>query len=250
MKLNFFKKKKSENKDVKIEVLSDEDLREHKREKSEYIKSNSMEDYSLNIWVENNLKSQDLEANGQIDEAISCLEENIRLNADTPFTYSELAHLYHYKKQFEDERDTLEIFIKQLNDDSRVRDSYKIDFVERLENVESYLNTGKWKYDCLPSDPKITYYKIKEAKTLLNSDEKEKGILMLENIMEKGTYTNTVYNTLYQTYKKDKKFDDAIRVCNKAIEVLGLFSNDRKNRWKIYLEKVTKQKEKSEQKKQ
>ena len=110
--------------------------------------------------------------------------------------------------------------------------------------VESYLDTGKWKYDCLSSDPKIFYYDIKEAKTLLNSDEREKGISMLEDIMEKGTYNNTVYNTLFQTYKKDKKFDDAIRVCNKAIEVfLGFSSNDRKNRWNINLEKGTSQKE-------
>ena len=117
-----------------------------------------------------------------------------------------------------------------------------------MKNVEQFLNTGKWKYDCLPDDPKNIYYKIKEAKTLLKSEEKEekeKGVIMLEEIMKNGTYTNTVYNTLYQTYKKDKLFDEAIRVCNKAIEVLGFFSNDRKERWTINLERVTKQKEKA-----
>ena len=122
---------------------------------------------------------------------------------------------------------------------------------KRLENVEQYLETGNWKYDCLPSDPKNIYYDIKEAKRMLNSEdeeEKEKGIQMLETIMENGTYNNTVYNTLFQTYKKDKRFDDAIRVCNKAIEVLGLFSNDRKQRWNTNLEKVTKQKERADKK--
>lgn len=197
----------------------------------------------LHKCVENNNKGQDLEANGQIDDAIICYKENVRLNTDTPFPYDRLASLYHYKREFENERDILKTYINMLNEDSRVGDQYKMDFVKRLENVESYLDTGKWKYDCLPSDPKIFYYDIKEAKTLLNSDEREKGISMLEDIMEKGTYNNTVYNTLFQTYKKDKKFDDAIRVCNKAIEVLGFFSNDRKNRWNINLEKVTAQKE-------
>ena len=198
----------------------------------------------LHIWVENNHKGQDLEAKGQIDDAITCYEENVRLKADTPYTYDRLASLYHYKKEFENERNTLITYINILNEDLRVNEQYKVDYIKRLENVESFLNSGKWKYDCLPSDPRTLYYDIKEAKTLLNSDEREKGISMLEDIMEKGTYNNTVYNTLYQTYKKDKKFDDAIRVCNKAIEVLGLFSNDRKSRWNINLEKVIKQKEK------
>lgn len=193
--------------------------------------------------VDNNLKGDELEQQGKIDDAQKLYEENVELNANTPFTYSRLASIYHYKKQFEDERDTLTLFVERLNDSPNVREQYKLELKESLENVESYLNTGKWKYDCLPSDPRTTYYEIKEAKTLLNSEEKEKGIMMLEEIMEKGTYNNTVYYTLYQTYKKDKQFDDCIRVCNKAIEVLGFFSNDRKNRWTIYLEKVTKQKE-------
>lgn len=229
---------------VKPKIISDDnydDLDEWRREQEE-------KDRILHIWVENNHKSQDLEANGDIDGAIKCLEENVKLNADTPFTYSSLANLYHYKKEFLNERDILKTYIDLLNENPLVRDDYKIDFIKRVENVESYLNTGRWKFDCLPSDPKIIYYDIKEAKTLLNSDERQKGIDMLEEIMDKGSYNNTVYNTLYQIYKKDKQFDDAIRVCNKAIEVLGLFSNDRKSRWTINLEKVTKQKEKASKK--
>lgn len=49
-------------------------------------------------------------------------------------------------------------------------------------------------------------------------------------------------------YKKDKKYDDCIRVCEKAIDVLGFFSKDRKSRWNINLEKVTAQKEKHQKK--
>ena len=229
----------------KERIEMEEQKRLDELERQEYLRKTELS----NKIVDNNLKAQDLEEQGRINEAQALLEENMRLGADTPFTFTLLASIYHSKKEFEKERDTLQTFIDQLNDDPRVRDSYKIDFVERLENVESYLNTGKWKYDCLPSDSKANYYKIKEAKTLLNSDEREKGILMLEDIMEKGTYNNTVYNTLFQTYKKDKKFDDAIRVCNKAIEVLGFYSNDRKNRWNINLEKVTAQKEKADKKK-
>lgn len=195
-------------------------------------------------WVENNLNGRDLEENGKIDEAIKCYEENILLGADTPYTYDRLAAIYHYRKEFIKERDILEIYVKLLDKDSRVTESFKIDYVERLNNVESFLNTGKWKYDCLPSDPKPMYYKVKEAKTLLNSEDKDKGIQILEDMIKQGTYNNTVYYTLYQTYKKDKRYDDCIRICNKAIEVLGLYSNDRKSRWNTYLEKITAQKDK------
>ena len=240
MVFNFFKRKKKNNEDVVVKVQ----VKGEPIDREEYEEQNRL----LDIWVENNHKCQELKDIGLIDEAIKCLEENVELNADTPFTYSELAYLYHYKKEFEKERDILKLFISQLNEDSRVRNSYKLDFVKRLENVEYYLYTGRWKYDCLPSDPKILYYDVKEAKTLLNSDERDLGITKLEDIMEKGTYNNTVYNTLYQTYKKDKQFNNAIRVCNKAIEVLGLFSNDRKSRWNINLEKVIKQKEKASKK--
>ena len=125
-------------------------------------------------------------------------------------------------------------------------DRARLDFTERVKNVEQFLDTGKWKYDCLPSDPRVTYYKIKEAKTLLKSEDKEDGVRMLEELMMDGTYNNTVYNSLYQTYKKDKKFDECIRVCEKAIDVLGFFSNDRKERWTINLEKSLKAKEKLE----
>ena len=89
---------------------------------------------------------------------------------------------------------------------------------------------------------------MKEAKTLLNSEDREKGIEMLENLMNKGSFNNTVYYTLYQAYKKDKNYDDAIRVCEKAIEVLGFFSNDRLSKWVDYRDKLIIKKEKESSK--
>ena len=62
--------------------------------------------------------------------------------------------------------------------------------------------------------------------------------------MSTDPFTNTVYYTLYQTYKKDKKYDDAIRVCDKAIENLGYFSEDRFSKWSEYKNKLIKIKEK------
>lgn len=222
----------------------DELDREQKLELQQHEKKRKL----LNKWVDNNLKGQDLEAEGKIDEAIECYEENVKLNTDTPFTYDRLAYLYHSKYEFEKERDTLKLFIKRCNDNPSVNKSYKIDNIKRLENVEQFLETGKWKYDCLPSDTKLQFYEVKEAKTLLNSEDREKGIEMLENLMNKGSFNNTVYYTLYQTYKKDKNYDDAIRVCEKAIEVLGFFSNDRLSKWVDYRDKLIIKKEKESSK--
>ena len=218
----------------------DELDREQKLELQQHEKKRKL----LNKWVDNNLKGQDLEAEGKIDEAIECYEENVKLNTDTPFTYDRLAYLYHSKYEFEKERETLKLFIKRCNDNPSVNKSYKIDNIKRLENVEQFLETGKWKYDCLPADTKLQFYEVKEAKTLLNSEDREKGIEMLENLMNKDSFNNTVYYTLYQTYKKDKNYDDAIRVCEKAIEVLGFFSNDRLSKWTEYKNKIVAKRDK------
>lgn len=231
------------SKEERMEIIKAQD--EIMRERREYLE----QDRLFNDWADNNIKGQELESLGKVDEAQKLYEKNVRTGADTPFTYMRLSAIYHRKKQFKKERDILKNYLKQLNNDKRVRESYKIEFRESLANVNQFLNTGKWKYDCLPTDPKNYYYEIKEAKTLLNSEDREKGISMLEDLMAKGSYNNTVYYTLYQTYKKDKRYDDCIRVCNNAIDTLGFFSNDRKTRWNDYLEKITKQKEKAAQKK-
>ena len=224
----------------KIEM--EEQKRLDELEKQRYLEEEAL----LNIVVDNNLNGKKLEEIGKVDEAQALYEENIRLGTDTPFPYGRLANIYHNKCDFESERNVLKLAIERCCDSPQVNDNYKKGFKESFENVESFLNSGKWKYDCLPPDNIKIYDEVKEAKRVLKEENNEKGIEMLEEIMEKGTFNNTVYNTLYQTYKKDKRFDDCIRVCEKAIDVLGLFSNDRKERWTINLEKVTKQKEKNE----
>lgn len=211
-----------------------------------HLKDNKEKD----AFMKNHQMAMNFEEEGKIDEAIEMHLKNTKLNLDYINPYSDLGRLYHYKQEFEKEKEIYKVAIareEQMQEKSDFfNPSRKIRYEKDLENVESFLNTGKWKYDCLPADPKPIYYEIKEAKTLIKGEEKEKGIEMLEKIIEKGSYSNTAYNTLYQTYNKDKKFDDSIRICEKAIEVLGLFSNDRKYRWTINLDKANKRKEKSE----
>lgn len=86
--------------------------------------------------------------------------------------------------------------------------------------------------------------KIRNAKQILKEEDKEKGIELLENIIKEGTYSNTAYYTLYQTYMKDKKYDDAIRISDLAIESLGLFDKDRLEKWTKYKNKAVDKKEK------
>lgn len=191
----------------------------------------------MGMWIDNNSKAGKLENEGQIDEAIKQYSINVKLKTTTPLTYSRLAALYHYKKDFQSEKNTLEKGMENCDEPT-------IDIKKSLENVTQFLETGNWKYDCLPMEPVTAHYEIQEAKRLLKSEDKEKGIQMLENIMEDDSYNNTVYYTLYQTYKKDKKYDDMIRVCRKAIDVLGFFSNNRKEKWTEYLDKSIQLKEK------
>ena len=229
---------------ARVEAMSPEERSEY--EKRREIKQQNREkkrerDHKI---YKNHVNGDKFEEEGKFDDAIQCYEENVSLKSEAPFAYDRLAAIYHYKKDFEKERDTLKAYVDIGNDGIKSQKD-RFEFIERLSNVEQFLETGKWKFDCLPKDPKIIYYKIKEAKTLLKSDEREKGILMLEGIMADGTYNNTVYNTLYQEYKKDKQYDDCIRVCEKAIDVLGFYSNDRRDRWNINLEKSLKAKEKN-----
>lgn len=199
-------------------------------DKLKYTKSNS----ALSRITDNNLKIKELEEQGLFDDTIPLYQSNLNERDEyedyiMPYYVFGLANVYHRKRDFEKEYEVL-------------KDGYErtknFDILKSLENVEQYLNTGKWKYDCLPADPKPIYYQVKEAKTLLKSEDKEKGIEMLENLMDEGSYNNTVYYSLYQTYKKDKKYDDCIRVCDKAIENLGLFSQDRLSKWNEYKNKI------------
>lgn len=192
--------------------------------------------------AKNNQKIKDLEEQGMYDELIPLHILNLNEKDEfddyiLPFNVFGLSRVYHYKKEFKKEYDVLENGYERLKVKKNVNRDVLKGLYENLENVGSYLKTGKFKNDCLPSDSKQTYFKIKEAKEILKGD-KEKGIMLLENIMAEGSYNNTVYYTLYKTYMADNRYDDAIRVCNKAIEVLGLFSQDRIEKYTKYLEKI------------
>lgn len=198
-------------------------------------------DAALYRITQNNLKIKDLEELGLFDDAIPLYQSNLNEKDEyedyiMPYYVFGLADIYHRKRDFKNEYEV-------LNDGYRRTNNY--DLLKRFENVEQFLTTGKWKFDCLPSDAKPQFYEVKEAKTLLKSEDKEKGIRMLENLMNNGSFNNTVYYTLYQTYKKDKKYDDCIRVCDMAIENLGLFSQDRLSKWNEYKDKMITIKKKS-----
>ena len=235
-----FKNKKTteqEAEQLHMELEKEKQKLRNLKNKAEKIKSemNVTPNKNIRIITDNNTKGEKLERDGLINEAIKCYENNVKICADTPFTYQRLAALYHYKKDFQSEKTTLEKGLEYCKNNPNP--SHVESMEKHLDNVNQFLETGNWKYDCLPIEPVTSHYEIQEAKRILKSEDKEKGILMLEKIMNNDSYNNTVYYTLYQTYKKDKRYDDCIRVCKKAIEVLGFFSNDRKSKWEKYLDK-------------
>lgn len=174
----------------------------------------------------------ELQQEGCFDKAQEIYEEITSFNtyASTVALYP-LAEIYHRNRDFEKERYTLKLHISKDKDVSPTVHS-------DLENVEYFLENGEWKEDCLPRDPKKFYDKTRNAKKFIKEGDKKLGIAMLESLIKKGSYNNTVYYTLYQIYKKEKRFDDCVRISNKAIEMLGFFSKDRKERWTTLLEKV------------
>jgi tetratricopeptide (TPR) repeat protein len=178
------------------------------------------------------MKAWELQQEGNFAKAQEIYEQKINTNtyAGTVSLFH-LAEIYHRNKEFEKERDTLKRFINKSENVSPKTHS-------DLENVEYFLENGEWKEDCLPSDPKEFYDKTRKAKKFIKEGNKQLGIKMLEKLIREGSYNNTVYYTLYQIYKKDKRFDDCVRISNKAIEMLGFFSKDRKERWTTLLEKV------------
>ena len=212
----------------------------------DYLKED-LKDLKMRIVIDriakNNQKIKDLEEQGRYDEIIPLHIANLNEKDEfddyiLPFNVFGLSRVYHYKKEFEKEYDVLENGYERLKVKENINRNVLKSLYENLENVRSFLKTGKFEDDCLPSDSKQTYFKIKEAKEILKDEDKEKGIMLLENIMKEGSYNNTVYYTLYKTYMADNRYDDAIRVCNKAIEVLGLFSQDRMEKYTKYLEKI------------
>lgn len=116
----------------------------------------------------------------------------------------------------------LNIGITRIDSEDFLRNEHKDGLEDILENINNKIETGKFKWNCLPIDTNEVISQISDAKTILKNEDKEKGTALLEEIMSKGTFSNTVYYILYQTYKKDNKYDDCIRVCEMAIDVFGI----------------------------
>ena len=186
---------------------------------------------------------------GKFSKAFPYFKECIELGDEDYYTYLLMSKLYLRNRDLKSAKETLDLGIERYSknpyfDESFLHNDHDDGLKDLLENIEHKIETGKFKIDCLPSDESTIFPKIREAKTILKEEDKEKGIELLEEIMSTDPFTNTVYYTLYQTYKKDKKYDDAIRVCDKAIENLGYFSEDRFSKWSEYKNKLIKIKEK------
>ncbi len=175
---------------------------------------------------------------GNYDEAIPFFKECIGLSDDDSKTYNRLVDIYIAKRDFESANEVLEKGIENVTWEYALQNEHKNGLKDRLENINSYLETGILKGEKMPYESESIKSEIKNAKRILKEEDKEKGIQLLENIIKKGTYTNTAYYTLYQTYMKDKKYDDAIRISDLAIESLGLFDQDRLEKWTKYKDKA------------
>ena len=182
---------------------------------------------------------------GKFEEAIEYYENALEMGLFDFDSCGLLREYYHFKKDFEKERDVCKLIVKNLRN-SPFKE-YLPSFKDDLANVESFLNNGEWLYDCLPFDVfnhNEIVEKLYEAKKLLKTDNRNKGIDLLEDLIAKGTYVNEVYYALYLAYNKDKKYDDSVRICEKAIEVLGFFSSERLLAWVKHRNKVINKTEK------
>ena len=175
---------------------------------------------------------------GNFDESKTLFTECANLGYDDAQTYNLLASIYIRNRDFESAKKVLEKGVENVSWENSIHNEYGSGLGDRLCNINEYLETGILKGEPLPYDFEPVKSEIKEAKQILKEEDKETGIELLENIIKNGTYSNTVYYTLYQTYMKDEKYDDAIRICDLAIEYLGLFDSDRLEKWTKYKDKT------------
>lgn len=161
------------------------------------------------------------------------MEENVKSNADTPFTYRELAYIYHEKKDFKNEQRVLKKGIQKCKNNPNPKhvESMK----KSLKNVEYYLKHGEFNYRYLSYSD--IQEQIKIAKNKIKTGDKETGVTILEKIANTNNESYTVYYTIYKTYLNDKQYSDAIRICDKAIGVLGA-NEDNKRKWEKYKNKA------------
>lgn len=149
-----------------------------------------------------------------------------------------MSSIYHKRKEFDKEKEVYKLAIKNV-----MGNTYE--FQRALDYVESFLKTGEWLYEApLPSDitPELKLM-IEKAKACLKEGNKKEGMTLLETAVKEGTYQNTAYFTLYKIYMKDKQYDDAIRISDLAIENLGIFSQDRLEKWNTHKDKAISKKD-------
>ena len=200
--------------------------------------------------IENKEKLRDLRITasnlyneGDYDNAIPIYYECVDLGDTEYYTYITFAEIYHKRREFELECKVLEKGIENINFKAQIHNDSKTGLGDKLENIKYYLENGEFKWDCLPIDNNSISPKIRKAKSVLKENE-QRGIELLEDILEEGTFNNTVYYTLYRTYLKNGKFNSAISIADEAIETLGFYSRDRLEKWTKYKDKAITKKEK------
>ena len=214
-------------------------------------KKQSGEDYSYethriefitNLTHEGNLiqlqkEGESLCYNSKFDEAIPILNDAVNLGSNRYQTFKSLSECYIAKKDLDSAIAILNVGIERVTSKTFLHNDRHDGLEDIQDNVKCKIETGNFKWDCLPYDSQENASKIKEAKSILKEDE-EKGIEMLEDIIEKGTFNNTAYYTLYKIYNKNKLYDECIRICDNAIEVLGYFSVDKLEKWEGYKNRI------------
>ena len=174
----------------------------------------------------------------KFDESLPYFKQAIELGSNRYQIYKCISQIYLRKKDLTSAISVLNIGITRLNSEYHLYNENNNGLGDILENINNKIETGKFKWNCLPIDTKEVTSQIKNAKTILKNENKEKGIDMLEKIMSKGTFSNTVYYTLYQNYKKDNNYENCIKVCERTIDVLGYYDNDKFNKWTEYHTKI------------
>ena len=181
---------------------------------------------------------------GKYEECIEYYETALEMGYFEPEFCDFLGEYYHSKWDFEKERDVYKLIVKNI------RKSPEKDFLrpfkDRLDNVESLLNNGEWLYDCLPMEDfhhTDVAEKLDKALKLLKTDKRDKGIDLLEELIEKGTFKNRVYYELHLAYYQDGKYDDSLRICDKGIEDIGFFSSHYLSGWITLRNRVIKKME-------
>ena len=158
-------------------------------------------------------------------------------------TYLLLADIYHRKQDFESEIKVLKKGVENITFEYAIHNESKSGVGDKLENVTYYMENGSFKWDCLPIDDNSIAPKIRQAKSVLKESE-QRGVELLEDILDEGTFNNTVYYTLYKIYLKNGKYNAAISIADEAIDKLGLYSKDRLEKWTKYKDKAIVKKEK------